>query len=96
MSKYNTYTEEELAKYAIEAKSLPKSRYWTTLDGYKIPFNRLQDTHLKNILKHMEQRIKVAATPIMKEMQINTYKRLEKEFMNRMLKTTAGKLLYGR
>lgn len=94
----SSYTKQELESFEqeIEGKNMPKSKYWTTLDGYRIPINKIKDEHLKNILKHLNKRMISAKTQSLKEIHTNTYKRFEKELMRRVLKTPAGKILYGR
>ena len=96
----SSYSKEELEEYKKEYEEtnekFRKFRFWITLQGDVIPIVKIKDDHLKNILKHLEERIKRALTPEHKEWQARTYKRFEKEFLRRVTKTKAGQILYGR
>jgi len=95
------YSEEERQKHDEYLLKHPNCNVWTTETGHRIPFNLLNDDHLKNVIRHLKNRIKafkqinpVNANYAIKRTQetINQLELMQKKRL--MKKSPAGKILY--
>jgi hypothetical protein len=95
----SSYTEDDYNKHTKHLEKYPNSPTWTTLDGHVIPVVMLKDDHLKNVIRHQEERLK-ALSGRLDSYFYTDFLRIHniclKEMKKRLIKkSVAGRLLFG-
>ncbi len=91
----SSYTEKDYEQHAKHLEKYPNCATWTTLDGHTIPVIMLKDDHLKNVIRHQEERLKDLA-PHFREDFLEIHNICLKEMKKRLIKkSVAGRLLFG-
>lgn len=96
----SSYSNEDYEKHAKYLEKHPSSPTWTTMDGHTIPVVMLKDDHLKNVIRHQEERLKSLKSGLYGGVPYENFLRIHniclKEMKKRLIrKSVAGRLLFG-
>lgn len=100
MAQKSSYTEKDYEQHAKYLEKHPNSPTWTTIDGHTIPVVMIKDQHLKNVIRHQEERLKRFKSEKLLGIYYEDFLKIHniclKEMKKRLIKkSVAGRLLFG-
>lgn len=93
----SSYTPEELVEFEKYIEKTGDDEVWQTLDGDRIPFKFIKEDHLKNIISHLKQRLRLSTGyPRSAVADLNkTLTRMETLYKRKLIKKSpAARVLY--